>query len=77
MLNQDTYLPQDTYRALVKALAEVKPDAWSGGLEDQIRIVLGEVGDIWPDTILEEGRTPTCHRTQAEARALLQVTSTP
>jgi hypothetical protein len=42
-------------QALIDALADLEPDAFSGAYEpDQIKLTLGEKGDIWPDYLLEE-----------------------
>lgn len=45
----DLYIHDDTYRALTKALCNVKPDIATGRIEPHcIADVLGEVGGIWP-----------------------------
>lgn len=42
-----------TIRAdLVEALASIQPDACTGEIEaDQVKFVLGEIGNVWPESI--------------------------
>lgn len=49
MTNEDIYLPYDRYTRLVAALANLEPCPFAGRItEDQIKVALGEAGDIWP-----------------------------
>lgn len=45
------YLPADQYRALVDALLAAFDDL---DPENAIKIALGEIGGIWPDTCQED-----------------------
>lgn len=50
--SSEHYLDDATYARLVDAILNAEPCAWSGKVEkDQIMLVLGEVGDIWPKVI--------------------------
>lgn len=52
---QDHYLTDQTYEALLAALAHVKPDPITGQLEPHcFAEALGEVGGIWPESVLRE-----------------------
>lgn len=53
------YIPTETYKKLTEALASLEPCPTSGLVtEDQIKIALGEVGGIWPDSIRERHDKP-------------------
>jgi hypothetical protein len=46
------YLAKATHDALIESLLNVKLDPVTGKIEaDAIKIALGEIGDLWPDTI--------------------------
>lgn len=48
------YLNDDLHERLTEALAAIEPCSFAGRATcDQVAIVLGEVGDIWPETILK------------------------
>lgn len=48
------YMPKDDYAKLIEAIANIPPCALTGAVDlDAIKIALGEVGDVWPDTIQE------------------------
>lgn len=48
----DHYISNDTYRALVEALLKPEPCPFTGDVEtDQIKLILGEVGGVWPERI--------------------------
>ncbi|UJW85770.1 hypothetical protein [Devosia sp. SL43] len=52
---QDHYLTITTYEALLAALTHVKPDPVTGQLEPHcFAEALGEVGGIWPETVLRD-----------------------
>lgn len=52
---QDHYLTDDTYAALLAALTRAKADPLTGQLEPHcFAEVLGEVGGIWPESVLRE-----------------------
>lgn len=52
----DHYMPTDHYRALVAALTALKPCPHSGAVEEhQIMEVLGEIGGVWPESLLRSG----------------------
>jgi len=47
-----TYKPDDLYIRLVKALVDPSPCPVTGKVtEDEIKVILGEIGDIWPESI--------------------------
>ena len=48
---KDLYLDMKTYRRLVKALTKPEPCPITGEIENAIKIVLGEIGGIWPASI--------------------------
>lgn len=51
----DTYLPDGVYAVLVRTLANHRPDPLFGCItEDQVKFALGEIGDIWPASILPD-----------------------
>ena len=51
----DHYLPVEHYRALIEALVTVKPDPGTGEIEPHCFIeALGEIGGIWPATVLDD-----------------------
>ena len=59
----ETYIPDTDYAKIVAALANLAPDPIAGRVtEDQIKTVLGEIGDIWPESVrvdfLEDGGAP-------------------
>lgn len=42
--------------ALVEALADLEPDCVTGAFEvDGVKLALGEVGNVWPAIILQDG----------------------
>jgi hypothetical protein len=47
----EVYRSEESYRRLVEALAAIKPCPVTGEVTDQVKIALGEVGDIWPNSI--------------------------
>ncbi len=52
---QDHYITDRTYEALLAALTRVKPDPITGQLEPHCLVeALGEVGGIWPESVLRE-----------------------
>lgn len=41
--------------ALVEALADLEPDAFTGAFEaDGVKWALGEAGDVWPESVLAD-----------------------
>lgn len=47
-----TYIPNDRLEALARALTQIEPCAVTGRItENEIKIALGEHGDIWPASI--------------------------
>jgi hypothetical protein len=49
------YLQTDLYRGLAKALCRASPCAVTGRVAvDQIKIVLGELGDVWPSWVFDD-----------------------
>lgn len=51
----DHYVPVDTYRALIEALAAVKVDPATGQIEPSCFVeALGEIGGIWPASVLDD-----------------------
>jgi hypothetical protein len=56
MTNKGTFVPTDTHSRLVEKIADLllKPCPFDAAparrawLENEIKIVLGEIGDIWP-----------------------------
>jgi hypothetical protein len=50
----DIFIDDVRYNALVKVLASIKAGLFVGGKEDQIKIALGEAGDIWPVSIRDD-----------------------
>lgn len=55
-----TYIENELYDRAASALAELKPCELAGRVTvDQIKIVLGEIGDIWPTSIEND---PEKHR---------------
>lgn len=49
------YLETEAYNRLIEALLHVEPDAFTGKVErDGVVMVLGEFGDIWPESIRED-----------------------
>lgn len=51
----DHYLPTHTYAALIEALASTKADPATGKIEPRCFIeALGEIGGIWPDSVLDD-----------------------
>ncbi len=54
-MTADHYLPVDVYRALIEALAATKADPASGELEPHCFVeALGEIGGIWPASVLDD-----------------------
>lgn len=48
----ETYVPDSDYAKLVAALASLAPCPMAGRVtEDQIKTALGDVGDIWPESV--------------------------
>lgn len=48
------YLPRRAYARLVDAILKLEPDPVSGQVEaDQVKLALGEFGDIWPEGLNE------------------------
>lgn len=48
----ETHIPDTDYAALVAALLNVPPCPMTGRVtENEIKIVLGEIGDVWPESI--------------------------
>jgi hypothetical protein len=41
------------YRKLVGLLANVAECPFTGTAEDQVKLILGEIGDIWPAVIFD------------------------
>lgn len=57
------YFDRERYDSLVKALMALKPCELSGTLtEDQVKIALGEGGDIWTTRIAEDDASSACGR---------------
>lgn len=58
--NASEHYPDDaTCARFVDAILNVEPCAWSGKVEkDQIKLVLGEVGEIWPSAIGPRHKSP-------------------
>jgi hypothetical protein len=55
----EIYMNDETYDGLVEAILNAAPCAWSGKVEkDQIKLVLGEVGDVWPAAIGPRHKSP-------------------
>jgi len=51
--------------ALVEALADLEPDAFTGAFEaDGVKRTLGEEGNVWPETIRHISATIKCHKRQ-------------
>ncbi len=51
----ETYQPTPAYWALVAALTAIKPNLFTGKVEQhQIVEVLGEIGGIWPASVLDD-----------------------
>lgn len=48
------FIENTRHAALVKALASIKPGIFTGSVEAQIKIILGEIGDIWPERIRDD-----------------------
>lgn len=49
------YISTPDYDRLVDALANLKPCPFEGRITaDQIKIALGELGDVWPASILPD-----------------------
>ena len=49
----DIFVSDERYSRLVAALLNVKPCPFTGAVtENEIKIALGEAGDIWPESIL-------------------------
>ena len=49
------YLEAEAYNRLIDALLRVEPDAFTGKVErDGVTLALGEFGDIWPESILQD-----------------------
>lgn len=60
----ETYLSDTDYAKLVAALANLAPCPIARRVtEDQIKTALGELGDIWPESVrvdfIEDGAAPT------------------
>lgn len=52
---QDHYLTDQTYTALLAALAQVKADPVTGHIEPHcFAEALGEVGGVWPESVLRD-----------------------
>ena len=48
----EIYIPTGNYRRAADAIAALKPCPVHGVVTaDQVKIALGEAGDIWPDSI--------------------------
>ena len=53
---QAIYLSNETFEALAAEIAALSPCAFTGRVTaDQVKTVLGEVGNVWPEVV----RTPT------------------
>jgi hypothetical protein len=47
-----TYKPDNQYSRLVRALVNPEPCPVTGMVTDnEIKVILGEIGDIWPESI--------------------------
>jgi hypothetical protein len=73
MSQHETYLGAKRYEALVSALSEAatRPDPFTGrvGDPDQIKVVLGEFGAIWPESIGDDlASNDRAHRARMVAR---------
>jgi hypothetical protein len=52
-MTSPVYIPNDRFERLAQALTELKPNAFTGTVTtDEIKIALGEIGDIWPLSIV-------------------------
>ena len=47
----EIYINSETYRRLVAALTAIEPCAFTGDRETQIQFALGEIADVWPESI--------------------------
>jgi hypothetical protein len=48
----EIYVPTENYRRIAEAIAELTPCPSHGCITaDQVKIILGEVGNIWPESI--------------------------
>ncbi len=55
MTDIECYRSESTWAALLAALPNVKPDPATGKLEPHCFVeVLGEVGNIWPASVLDD-----------------------
>lgn len=55
-----TYIPDDIENLVAEKIANLEPCAFAGRVTpDQVKLALGEFGDIWPESIREdaEGRS--------------------
>lgn len=51
----ETYIADETYDRLVMALLTLQPSPVTGEVgADEVKIALGEIGDIWPARIETE-----------------------
>lgn len=69
---QDIYITEERWDALVAALLDIRPaNPFTGRIEESdIATVLGEVGGIWPASVLEDqARGYQLHRANHAIRA--------
>jgi hypothetical protein len=51
----ETYVPTENFRRAAEAIAVLEPCPFHGRITtDQVKIVLGEVGNIWPRSIVDD-----------------------
>jgi hypothetical protein len=50
----EVYLPDESIQTLAEKIAKLEPCPFAGRVtSDQVKIALGEFGDIWPESIRE------------------------
>lgn len=47
----EIYIDAETYRRLVSELVNMKPCFFTGDRETRTHLALGEIANIWPDSI--------------------------
>lgn len=55
----EIYIDAETYRRLVAELVNMQPSFFTGDRETRTHLALGEIANIWPDSI----RPDACVRT--------------
>ena len=69
-MTKEIYLHHDQYSRLVERLANLEPCPFAGKITpDQIKVALGEAGNIWPKEIYGDVIVARLEQTKMKERA--------